>query len=307
MPGILRSLKHAFPFWRYFFWDSPCWALGWRSQRRWLRIQSALQQDAAMLRNSLKIFYSGHEDTIDIEHVIKQALLIRTIRNSDAYACLGMLKTNFHKNFAISGLEHLQKALGQNRPVFLLTAHMGSFYTISIALAQLGICINPVARTVDDSQYNPLPQQFFERSNYRLTQIKMPGHYIYTNNANRMDRQIVSACKENEILLVLLDLPRKFAPTNRHSVQFLGKKSSLPTRIIDLGVKYNAVFLTLWSTIETEPDFSFKRHLTIDPAISATDKKNIIQSYADRLSGIVYQEPWQWLGSMIINHYNEEA
>ncbi|MCB1985432.1 MAG: hypothetical protein H6936_07475 [Burkholderiales bacterium] len=307
MPEITKSLNQSFPLWRYFFWDIPLWAIGWRSQHRWLRIQSALSKDAIMLKNSLQAFYADRKNPVDIDNAVKQALLIRTIRNSDAYACLGINKRNLYKNFSISGLEHLRSRLGQDRPVFLLTAHIGSFYTISIALAQLGIRINPVARTVDDSQYNPLPQQLFEHSNYWLTQIKMPGQYIYTNNTRRMDRRIVSACKENKILLVLLDLPRKFIPANRHPVQFLGKKSSFPIRLIDLGVKYNAIFLTLWSTIETKPDFSFKRRLTIDPVIQTTDRKKIIQSYADRLSSIAYQEPWQWLGSMIINQYNEET
>lgn len=307
MLKIVKSLVSSFPMWRYFFWDLPCWAIGWRSQRRWQRIQSILKNDALALKNSLQTFYSSRENVIDIEDAVKKALLIRVIRNSDAYACLGINRKNLHKNFNISGIEHVHHALGKNRPIILLTAHTGSFYTISIALAQLGIHTDPIARTVDNSQHNPLPQQYFERSNYYLTQTKIPGRYIYTNNSNKIDRHIITACKENRILLVSPDIPRKFIPSNRCYVKFLGRNSSLPMRIIDLGIKYNAFFLTLWSTIETKPDFSFKRHLQIDPAITAFNRESILQNYADRLSNIIYQEPWQWMGTVIINQYNEEA
>mgnify|MGYP001258123337 CR=1 FL=1 len=307
MPKIIDSLMHSFPLWCYFFWDLPCWAIGWRSQRRWLRIQSVFKDESLALKNSLQTFYAYRGNVIDIDNAIKQALLIKVIRNSDAYACLGITKKNLHKNFNISGLEHLHKALEKNRPIILLTAHMGSFYTISIALAQLGISIDPIARTVDNSQHNPLPQQYFEHSNYYLTQTKMLGRYVYTNNSNRIDRHVITACQKNGILLILLDIPRKFIPSNRCPVQFLGKKSSLPMRIVDLGIKYNALFLTLWSTIETKPNFSFRRHIHIDPAISASDRTIILQKYADRLSSLAYQEPWQWMGTVIINQYNEEA
>ena len=307
MPRIAQSLKQELPLWRYFFWDIPCWAVGWSSQHRWRRIQSALQKDAFTLRNSLQKFYADKENTVDIENAVNKALLIRAIRNSEAYSCLGMSKKNAQKNFTVTGIEHLHLAKEQNRPVILLTAHMGSFYTLPILLAPYGFRLNTVARTVDNSHFNPLPQQLFERLNYRLTEARMPGRYVYTNYSNKMDRYIVTACKENETLLVLPDIPRKFLPSNRCSVQFLGKKSSFPGRIIDLGLKYNAVFLTLWSTFELEPNFSFMRHLHVDPPITATDKKEILQYYADRLSNIVYQEPWQWLGSMIISQYNEET
>ncbi len=298
---------HSFPMWRYFFWDLPCWAIGWRSQQRWQRMQSILKNDALALKNSLQTFYDDKNNAVDIDNAVEKSLLIRVIRNSDAYACLSINRKNLHKKFNISGVEHIHHVLEKNRPIILLTAHMGSFYTISIALAQLGIHIDPVARTVDNSRQNPLPQQYFEHSNYYLTQTKMPGSYVYTNNSNKIDRHIITACKENRILLVLIDIPRKFVPSNRCHVKFLGKNSSLPMRIIDLGIKYNAFFLTLWSTIETKPDFSFRRHLKIDPAITALDREDILQNYADRLSNIIYQEPWQWMGTVIINQYNEET
>ncbi len=309
MLKIIRSLKHSFPLWHYFFWDLPFWAIGWRTQQRWLRMQSALKNDALAFKKSLQAFYAGreHDVDVDVELAVKKALLSRVIRNSEAYSCLGMSKKNIQKHFSITGIEHLHNAHAHNRPIILLTAHMGSFYIMPIALTQFGICANTVARTVDDSHYNPLPQQFFERSNYFLTQARMPGRYVYTNYSNKIDRFIVTACKEKKVLLVLPDIPRKFLPSNRYPVQLLGKKASLPGRIIDLGLKYNALFITLWSTFELKSDFSFRRHIHIDPPICTTDKKIILQNYADRLSSIVYQEPWQWMGTAIINQYDEET
>ncbi len=302
----LESLIQAFPLWRYYFWDLPLWAIGRRSQRRWLRIQTALAHDKRAFTNSLLSFYANRNNTVDIERAVEQALMFRVIRNSEAYTCLSMTKNNIHKHFSINGLEHLYQAQKQNRPIILLTAHMGSFYIMPIALAPFGFCLNTVARTVDDSQFNPISQRLFEHINYRLTETMMPGRYVYTNYANKMDRYIVTACKENGILLVLPDIPRKFLPSNRCNIQLFGKKSSLPGRIIDLGLKYNALFLTIWGTFELDMDFAFKRHIHIDPPLSGTDKKTVLQHYANRLSDIVYQEPWQWMGTAIMNQYDEE-
>ena len=304
---IIKSLRPAFPLWRYFFWDLPFWAIGWRTQKRWQRIQSALKNDKQAFKSSLQSFYANKKDAIDIEQATEQALMFRVIRNSEAYVCLGINKYNAHKHFSITGLEHLHHARKQNRPIILLTAHMGSFYILPIAFAPLGYCLNTVARTVDDSHHNPIPQQFFERINYYLTEAMMPGRYVYTNYANKMDRYIVTICKENGILLVLPDIPRKFLPSNRCSVQLLGKQSSLPGRIIDLGLKYNALFLTIWSTFELNANFTFTRHVHIDPPLPGTDKKTILQNYADRLSNLVNQKPWQWMGTAIINQYDEST
>jgi len=303
---FIKSLKQALPLWRYFFWDLPLWAIGWRTQRRWQQMQTALVNDKRAFTSSLQSFYAHKKDKVDIEQAVEQALMFRVIRNSEAYACLGMNKNNIHKHFSIGGLEHLYHAQQQNRPIILLTAHMGSFYILPIALAPFGFCVNTVARTVDNSQFNPLPQQYFERLNYWLAESMMPGRFVYTNYANKMDRHIVTACKENGILLVLPDIPRKFLPSNRCTVQLFGKKSSLPGRIIDLGLKYNAQFLTIWSTFELKADFIFKRHVHIDPPLPGTDKNTILQHYANRLSDTVIQEPWQWMGTAIMNQYDED-
>ncbi|MBT4146808.1 MAG: hypothetical protein HOE45_08050 [Gammaproteobacteria bacterium] len=303
---LISSLRSYFPLWRYYFWDLPLWTMGCRSHQRWSRMKLTFHDETENIRYSLQSFFKNKKTTVDLEQMVERALLIKVARNGDAFACLNLTPNNIGKKIKVSGLEHLQEAITQQRPIVLLTGHIGSFYTIPLILTQLGIKVNLLARTVDSSVNNPLPQQFFEKCNYFFTELKMSGSYLYTNFSNKLDKRLVTTCKTGGILLVLIDFPRRLVPSGRSSVQFLGEQSSLPVRTVELGVKYNAIFLTVWNTIETSSDFSSKRHLQVGPVIANTGGvKRISQAYADCLSEVIMQQPWQWMGASIINQFKE--
>jgi len=289
--------------WRYYFYDIPCWALGLRSKKRWHSLQKSLEQSQAELLNGLQKFKQFHPH-INLKSALEKALFVRIIKNTDAYTCINLNKKKLDQYVKISGIKHLLDAQKQQRPIILLTGHIGSFYVIPAIFSQLDINMNLLARSVDHSKNNPCSQQYFERLNYYFTEKKMLGQYIYTNYTNKLDRKIITTCKENGILLALIDIPKSLFSGRHHPVKLLGKPASLPRGIIDLGKKYNALFLTVWNTIEMTENFSCIRHLNIEPIMPDNlDANTYLQLYADRLSLQVQQQPWQWMGISVFEHY----
>lgn len=293
--------------WRYFFWDLPLWAIGFKGTKRWERLKTHLESDASTFKGGLQVLHSYQQKECDenaLNEAATKAIYVRVERDSDAYGCL--LSRRLLTSFKVTGIEHLNNAIAQSRPIILLTGHVGSFYTIAVALAQLGHDVDPLARSVERAKHNPLPQQWFGRLNYFLTERKMTGRYVYTDYANKLDRRLIRTCRSNGILLVLPDLPRTLFPSGRKAVSFLGQSSSLPARTIEMGLKYKALFLTVWNTVELEKEGGIKRHLQIEPVFpdeQSIDK--VLDIYTNRLSSIVYREPWQWMGTSIVEQFNE--
>lgn len=288
--------------WRHYFYDLPLWAAGCRTAGRWAAMRRFLEPQASGFAAGLSRAYQSQGKTTEqaeIDTAVDCALQVTIARESDTFACLRPAALRFD----IEGLEHLQGALGRQRPVIVLTGHVGSFYTIAVALARQGITMSPLARSV--ATVNALPRQLYEKSNYALTERAILGQYIYTDFAGKLDRHLITVCRENGLLLVLPDLPRTLFPSGRRTVQLLGRTSSLPGRMVELGIKYNAVFLTAWNTIALEERFGFRRKLRFEPCIAADSVDGVLQDYANRLSALVLHEPWQWLGTSVIAQYDE--
>ncbi len=290
--------------WRYYFMDIPLWALGVRFNRHREIAIKKLHAERILFKQGLKQLSTQFNIEFDNHRALEKALLVKLIRNSDAYRCISYTKKNIHHQVDIRGLEHLTAMQTENRPIIMLTGHIGSFYCIPAVLSQLGINSNLLARPVDDSEHNPKPQQYFERLNYFLTEQKMLGRYIYTNYANKLDRRIVHICKENGILAALIDIPHAFFPDRHHPVSLLGHTTTLPVGVIDLGIKYKANFITVWNTIDIDSNLHYRHRLIIEPAFPETDNsQTVLQQYADRLSNIVSKQPWQWMGTGIIDKF----
>lgn len=292
----LRELRH-------YFFDLPLWAAGCRTQSRWRHMRSFLAPQAAAFEAGLRMIdrYRGKAvNQSEIDKAVDYAIQITIARESDTFACLRPAALHFD----LEGFEHLRDALGHQRPVIVLTGHFGNFYITAAALAKQGLAMYTLARSVATS--NPLARQLYEQSNYALTERAMLGRYIYTDFAGKLDRYLITICREKGLLAVLPDLPQILFPTGRRKVQMLGRSSSLPGRMIELGIKYNAIFLTAWNTIVLEEGFKFRRKLRFEPHISdAVGVEGILQEYADRLTDVVWNEPWQWLGTSIISQYDE--
>lgn len=295
---------------RYYFQDLPLWACGVRSQSLIERLSNFLQAGTPQLLRGLdllKKYADMSQKNYRSEDLADRALWVKIIRESDAYTSLRMSRKNIDAYFRIEGIEHLHRVLKKGRPVFLLTGHIGSFFIPAIAFGHMGIPVFPIARTVDPSNILPFERQLYEKINYLFSGLRFPSQYIFTSYPGTIDRKIISRCISGGIFWAALDLPRAYYSYKRIPVKFLGFPSSLPSGLIKLGIKYNAVLLTAWNMIEPDPSAGYIRHLRIDePFPERLNISEVLQVYADRLSSLIAAEPWQWAGLPIIHEFIEE-
>lgn len=262
------------------------------------RMQGFHAGDMAPTRHALQVLWGATATDKALDATCREAIRCKIEREADAFRCL--LPNSLHHT--IEGLPNLQQARQQKSPIFLLTGHLGSFYTIAVALQRAGIPVFPVARTVDESPANPTPRRLFERLNYASTERRIGGHYLYTDFAGWMDKRIVSVCRQNGVMLVLPDLPRRLFSAGRHPVILFDRPATLPARLFELGHKYKAHFLPAWNLIGPTRR---ERTLRIEAALPTDSVAATLQGYADSLTHIVRETPAQWMALPIIEQYFE--
>lgn len=294
---------------RYYFLDLPLWACGIRSLSVEKRLHKLSADEAAATGEGFKelCLRTGKVPTqSEIENIVKKSMLIKLVRESDAYASLGMSAERMYKYFKIEGLKNLESAKAKGRPVIILSGHIGSFFIPAVALSHLGFDVHTLARAVDSSQATPKLTQLYQSLNYKFTEKRFSAGYIFTDFAGRINRTIDSVMGEKGMIYAAIDIPKTLYPYKHLPVVFLGVAASLPSGLIYRALKKNAVLITAWNTIETQGNKHFIRRLKIDePFREGLEAVDILQEYADRLSSIIIKQPWQWLGLQIIKQFNE--
>jgi lauroyl/myristoyl acyltransferase len=300
------TLLGEFRTWRYYFLDLPLWSCGLRGPHLAGNIRKYLEPDAVAIRSGYEKLcgYLGISPS-QVDDTVKKALLVKVVRESDAYTSLRMSGKHIDRYFQVRGIDHLKAARKHNRPVVLLTGHFGSFFIPAIAFSQAGFDVYPIARTVDRSSATPLSTRIYLTLNYKFSERRFPAGYIYTDFAGWISRKVINVLRSGGILWTAIDFPARLYPHKRLPVRLLGFSSSLPSGMISCALRRGAVFLTAWNGIETTDGRNWYRLLTVDEPIQGETSQHILQAYADRLTEKISSQPWQWMGLPIVSQYNE--
>ena len=295
--------------WKYYFFDLPLLSAGIKTPSFQPLRQSILAAELARTSEGYRTLcrYLDRPFTeAGAEECVKKSLWVKLIRESDAFTSLRMGPRTIKKYFRMEGIENLNSVTATGKPVILLTGHIGSFFIPAIAFSSAGYTVYPVARSVDRSPATPLSTQLYLTLNYRLSGKRFPGKYLFTDLSGKIDRDIITILKSSGILWTAIDMPRRLYTHKRLPVTLFGRPSSLPSGIIQWGLKRNAVFLTSWNTVEISDNGNYYRLLSVDPPISTEPAvESILQAYADRLTKQIAKHPWQWMGLQIISQYDE--
>lgn len=293
---------------RYYFMDLPLWACGDRSEALRRRLYRNFEPDEPFIKKGYETLagYIGRQTTeAEISDVIDKSFWVKVVREADTYASLRMSGKRLHKYFHLEGIDHLRSVINEDRPVIILTGHIGSFFIPPIAFHHLGLKVYPVARTVDRSPATPYLTQIYLALNYKLPERRFSAKYILSDFSGKIDRSIVSVSREKGIFWVAIDFPWHLYKRKHLPVKLFGQPATLPTGIIRWGIRKKAVFLTGWNSVERNRE-DFYRLLTVDPPIeNETDVQSVLQTYADRLSEFVIRKPWQWMPLPVIDQYGE--
>jgi lauroyl/myristoyl acyltransferase len=293
---------------RYYFVDLPLWASGRRSRALERRLYKVFEEEIPLIRNGYEVLAGYLKRPVsesDVGDLLRKAFLVRIVRESDAYTSLRMSGKKVERYFRFEGMDHLDAARNERRPVIILTGHIGSFFIAPIAFHHLGYEVHPIARTVDTSAATPRLNRLYLSLNYRLPETRFPARYLLTDFAGKIDRRVVSISKKNGIFWVAIDFPWRLYQHKHLPVRLFGRPATLPSGIVRWGIKKNALFLTGWNTVEEGPE-GFYRLLSVDgPLEDQKDAGAVVQAYADRLSERVAKSPWQWMALPAISQYGE--
>lgn len=295
---------------RYYFIDLPLWAYGCRSRALEQRLYKNFEPEIPSIRSGYEVLAGYMNKSVtepEIDDMLQKTFRVKSVRESDAYTSLRMSGKHISQYFQFEGIDYLRSARKENRPIIILTGHIGSFFNPSIAFSYLGFEVYPIARSVSNSPATPLVTRIYLALNYRLIERRFPWKFILTDFSGKMDRTIVSVARNNGIFWVAVDFPWRVYQLKHLPVKLFGQPATLPSGIIRWGIRNNAIFLTGWNSVEENPK-GFYRLLSIDSPIErGTDAQAVLQVYADRLSKYVIKKPWQWMALPVIRHYGERC
>ncbi len=289
--------------------DLPLFALGARPRRldRWDRLtgERALAiQGVRHLRDRMGAAFCPAPAEVIADRIHQ----VRLARESDSFAALAVTRANVRESFRVEGLDALAEARRENRPAVLLGGHLGSNYTMWIALDKLGHRVYPIARAVDPTPGTPAPRKAYMHATYFLTGLKWRGRYLMADSVGHFPRgrfngMIDEVFRGGGVCFAAIDFPPTLYTGKQETVAFLGGPTPLPASLIHLCLKKKARFFTILEGVAFH-GARIQRRIRLHPITGADGARDILQMYADRMTSFICREPWQWMGLVVARQYH---
>ncbi|VBB09509.1 bacterial lipid a biosynthesis acyltransferase [Lucifera butyrica] len=195
-----------------------------------------------------------------------------------------LTRENFSRYISIEGLENLQQAIESGRGVVFLTAHIGNWEWLAVALSLAGFPVTAIAQPQPNDQYNRFLKEYRE----------MKGNTIFYRGTNEIIKA-ARALKKGKVLGFLAD---QDGGPNGLFVNFLGKEASTPIGPAFFAEKFEAVVV---------PGFIFhssrgKHHIVIQPPLVYGQCDNPDQDLSEStlqmtkvIEDVIRQHPEEWL------------
>ncbi len=200
-----------------------------------------------------------------------------------AHAPRKIHQTNWREFVGLNNQRELVRALLDDRPTLIVTAHLGNFEVGGYVLGILGFPTYTIARTLD----NPFLDRFVNRFRGGTGQRIIPKNGGYD--------QIVEVLSRGGTMTFLAD---QYAGSKGCWVEFFGRPASAHKAIALLALEHNARVSVSASRRQGRPmRFVLDNHAMIDPQ-EAADSRNTIpeltQLYTSRLEELIRHAPDQY-------------
>ena len=189
---------------------------------------------------------------------------------------------------AVTGEEHLRRALANGKGVLALSAHLGTFTMIGARLAAGGYPFSVLVKHPRDDQFARLIDHYRTRLGMQTIAAKPRREAV---------RGILKALRENRIVLIIADEFR----SGEVMVDFMGQLAPAPRGPATLALRTGAVTLPMFATRRADGSLL----LSIGPPIEPVQVEDLEQSvvattalFTSYLERAIrqYPEQWNWLG-----------
>jgi len=179
--------------------------------------------------------------------------------------------------------EHLVRLLFENRPLIIVTGHLGNFEVGGYVLGILGFPTYTVARTMDNIYLDRFVNQFRGTT----------GQHIIPKNGGA--DQIERVLSNNGTMTFLAD---QYAGPKGCWVDFFGRPASAYKAIALLALEYNAVMAVSAATRKHKPmHFHMHNYAMADPQAidgNLSTLRELTQWYTTRLEELIRRTPDQY-------------
>jgi KDO2-lipid IV(A) lauroyltransferase len=178
---------------------------------------------------------------------------LRARETLDVYRLRHLRPDNLGRLVTLKGLEHLQRAMAEGRPVILYSAHFGRLIMPAMALGIMGIQTSCLTADIDDARESA-PRRRFLAFKLREMQRLMGGDMIQRSAPLR---RLYRVLHDKGVLIVILDAP----PAASDAVErfpFLGGSARLSVGTLRLARRTDALLL---------PYFAFEKGIAVEGRI----------------------------------------
>lgn len=174
------------------------------------------------------------------------------------------------------GVEPMQQAASENRPVILVTGHYGNYEAVRAALVARGFDIGGLYRNMSNPYFN--------------------AHYVRTMEAfggpvfpqgRKGTAGFVRHLKDGGQLVLLFDQHVWHAP----SLDFIGKPAHTALSAAELTLRYDALLIPFYG-IRNQDGLTFRTIL--EAPIEPTTPLEMTQQLNDSLAARIKEDPKQW-------------
>ncbi|MEJ6813634.1 MAG: lauroyl acyltransferase [Octadecabacter sp.] len=174
------------------------------------------------------------------------------------------------------GMDALEQANADGRPVLFVTGHFGNHEAPRRALAQQGYTIGGLYRPISNPYIN---------AHYEKTMIEMSGPVFAQGRRGTMG--FVRTLKEGGMGTLLFDIRANGSPR----IPFMGQPAQTATSVADIALKIDALVLPYFGI--RQPDgFSFE--IAIETPIDHSTREQMMIDLTTRLEARINANPEQW-------------
>jgi len=174
------------------------------------------------------------------------------------------------------GENFLKKALGKNKGVILLTAHLGNFPLISLVLAKKGYRINVVARPMRDEKIDIFVNNLRNKAGIKT---------ILSYPRKECVESILRALRNNEIVMIQMD--QNFG-TGGVWVKFFNKLAATPVGPVIFALRTKAAIVPAY--IKKDEDKYLIRFLPEEPLDYFPNREEMVLKNVAKFTRII--ESW---------------
>ena len=236
---------------------------------------------------NLMLVYGDTKNQKEYEHLANQHL------KSIGYSMMDLLyyvdrPQELSKIMHIEHEDHLKKALAAGRGVIGVTAHLGNFPLLFVALSQRGYKVNVIIRPMRDEVFSQFMYRQCNKWNINMIQTLPKKQFL---------RETLGALKRNELLFILLD--EVVAKEDGVQVPFFDRQVSRATGPMLFFKRSGAAILPVFIIKDPNNHYQifvkepFKNH---DDGSEQENTVKNIGGITNIIEGFVRRFPLQWGG-----------